>query len=208
MAAYAQQTVKLLQKELESRKLSTNGIKKDLIARLEANDAEKLQKTLVHEQDEKKEEEPIEAPKNVQDPSEEQVETNASSTTQVQTSQRGEKPAVTPKDHTPIDEISPAVEMVAASESEPEQKTKTFTPEEAKTKALEHLQVKLRRAQKFADDQSTIDSLQRQIARIQKFGLDQTTQLALELGLGKGPQNTIARRGNKKSQRKSPKNKR
>ncbi|SCU82635.1 LANO_0B07030g1_1 [Lachancea nothofagi CBS 11611] len=187
MAAYAQKTVKQLQKELESRQLATNGIKKDLVARLETDDAEKgeekpagSKEEIPEVQEEPAKEEDKEAPVPEAKP---------------------ESPAVAPAESAAV-----ADTVTDVKPAEPE--SKPFSPEEAKTKALEHLQVKLRRAQKFADDQTTIDSLQRQIARIQKFGLDQTTQLARELGLGQGPQNTIARHNKKKTSHKGTKNKR
>ncbi|CEP60070.1 Tho1p LALA0_S01e02344g [Lachancea lanzarotensis] len=193
MATYAQQTVKQLQKELESRKLSTNGIKKDLIARLEAHDAEKSQPTDAQQEEPQQSE--ISETAKVEKPEDKPEEAVVPETEEPTTTE-------TPPEQQPI---APVAEHSSDSSST-QIKPKAFSPEEAKAKALEHLQVKLRRARKFADDESTIQSLERQINRIQKFGLDQTTQLAQELGFGKGPENTIARRGNKKSHRKNPKN--
>ncbi|AET39393.1 Tho1p Ecym_4331 [Eremothecium cymbalariae DBVPG len=66
-------------------------------------------------------------------------------------------------------------------------KKQELSPDEMKQKAVVHLSKKLHRAKKFGGDEAVIVSLQKQLARLEKFGLDLSTQLAQELGFSKGP---------------------
>lgn len=96
------------------------------------------------------------------------------------------------------------------SKSETPEKAAEISPapqKDPQALAIAHLERKLRRAKKFADDQATLDYLERQIARVRKFGLDTTTELARELGLGKGPETAVPTRSvRSRTARKSNKN--
>ena len=57
------------------------------------------------------------------------------------------------------------------------------SPEEMKKLALDHLNKKLHRANKFGAEQSVVDEIHKSINRVEKFGLDLQNPLAVELGL-------------------------
>ena len=59
------------------------------------------------------------------------------------------------------------------------------SPEEMKKLALDHLNKKLHRANKFGAEQSVVDEIHKSINRVEKFGLDLQNPLAVELGLVK-----------------------
>ncbi|CAR21206.1 Tho1p [Lachancea thermotolerans CBS 6340] len=178
MAAYAKRTVPELRKELESRQLSHDGNKPDLIARLEAHDAAQAA-----------------------------VEPPTAATAQEEPAPEPEAQPETQPEAQPAPESAPepAPESAPAQPAQEHQASpapRKPSPEEAKALALADLELKLRRAKKFADDQSTIDSLQRQIARVHKFGVDPTTQLARDLGLGSGPASAAPKSANRPRSRR------
>ncbi|OEJ84073.1 Protein THO1 [Hanseniaspora osmophila] len=69
-----------------------------------------------------------------------------------------------------------------------------FTKEELKAKAVELLNVKIKRALKFGETEEA-DKLNRDLKRIEKFGFDPTTSIAKDLGLFKRDKTTIGRLG-------------
>lgn len=185
-AAYAKRTVPELRKELESRQLSHDGNKPDLIARLEAHDA--AQAAVEPPTTATAQEEPAPEP---------EAEPEAQPETQPE-AQSETQPEAQPAPE-PAPESAPAQ---PAQEHQASPAPRKPSPEEAKALALADLELKLRRAKKFADDQSTIDSLQRQIARVHKFGVDPTTQLARDLGLGSGPASAAPKSANRPRSRR------
>ncbi|CCH43165.1 Laminin subunit gamma-1 [Wickerhamomyces ciferrii] len=160
--AYSDQTVAQLKEELTSRQLSTSGVKKDLIQRLEENDASKetTEPVVEESKDEPKDElleevEPEQQEESKEESKEEQKE--ESSTTE----QKGEE--------------------------EKPKSIKEFTPEERKNLAIEFLNKKISRAKKFGSEESEIESIKKDLARIEKYGVELGTSIAKEIGLTSRP---------------------
>ncbi|KAL6940612.1 hypothetical protein ACO0QE_004522 [Hanseniaspora vineae] len=70
-----------------------------------------------------------------------------------------------------------------------------FSKEELKAKAVELLNVKIKRATKFGELEEA-DRLSKDLKRIEKFGFDPTTSIAKDLGLFKRDRATVERSGN------------
>lgn len=75
---------------------------------------------------------------------------------------------------------STAVEGEEQKEKKPEKKV--LTPEERKKLAVELLQKKIKRAEKFGDE-AAAEASRKDLARIEKFGVEAGTAVAREIGL-------------------------
>lgn len=88
-----------------------------------------------------------------------------------------------PKEETKT-ESEPVTENGAESteKTEEKEKPKQLSPEERKQLAVELLQKKIQRAEKFGDEQLA-QAARKDLARVEKFGVDPGTALAKEIGL-------------------------
>ena len=177
MADYSSLTVVQLKDLLTKRNLSVGGLKNELVQRLIKDDEESKGESEVspEEQNQEQGSEPaaIEEPasQNItekKEASSEPKETNEPKEENKDVQKPSDGPSATASEN----------EQAAASTAAP-----ALSPEEIKAKALDLLNKKLHRANKFGQDQADIDSLQRQINRVEKFGVDLNSKLAEELGL-------------------------
>ncbi|CCE79897.1 Piso0_002989 [Millerozyma farinosa CBS 7064] len=154
MADYSSQTVAQLKEVLKSKGLSTEGKKADLVQRLIDNDNE-----------------PQAQPETEQP---EKVETNNNE----------EKPASSENGKTEENESTLKVIMPEEKKEEQseEKKPKDLSPEERKKLAVELLQKKIHRAEKFGDEAGA-ETARKDLARVEKFGVEAGTALAREIGL-------------------------
>ncbi|SMN19936.1 similar to Saccharomyces cerevisiae YER063W THO1 Conserved nuclear RNA-binding protein [Maudiozyma saulgeensis] len=191
MSQYAKSTVAQLKEILTQRGLPLDGLKQDLIVRLEENDktnsnaaTEQVANTPVIE--------PVETPVAAAvapavgqaAPVSEIIETT---TTTISVDNTKE----------PVGEIATTETIVETVTPKPE-----LTKEEITKLALEHLGKKVHRAKKFGLEQTEIDELERSIARIEKFGVDLQSPLAVELGLVKKPIHRNQNNNNKNNMKK------
>lgn len=188
--SYSGNTVAQLKELLKQRNLSTDGLKADLINRLQDDDSTKNSAT--------------NEPSSIAE-----VEATASATAAAAPTITSSIPEAVPAD---ASAAVPENENVPSTEEDKLEKTPPATPapknpelsqDQLKQAAIDHLQKKIYRAEKFGQDDSTIDDLQRQINRIEKFGLDLSTQLAKELGFGKGPDAAVGKPDRKSFQKKN-----
>lgn len=154
MADYSSQTVAQLKEVLKSKGLSTEGKKADLVQRLIDNDNE-----------------PQAQPETEQP---EKVETNNNE----------EKPASSENGKTEENESTLKVIMPEEKKEDQseEKKPKDLSPEERKKLAVELLQKKIHRAEKFGDEAGA-EAARKDLARVEKFGVEAGTALAREIGL-------------------------
>jgi SAP domain-containing ribonucleoprotein len=150
---YSTQTVPQLKELLKARGLATNGLKSELIARLEASDKSSATET---------------KDKELLEETEPSVETKAEE----------EPTAAETKDEFESEETKE--EPNEKVKEEP--KVKILSPEERKAAALDLLNKKLARAKKFGSEEDA-ESVKKDIARIEKFGVEPGTALAKQLGL-------------------------
>ncbi|CAI5758282.1 unnamed protein product [Candida verbasci] len=68
------------------------------------------------------------------------------------------------------------------TKEEPKEEPKKLTPEERKTLAIELLNKKIQRAEKFNDEEA-VNQAKKDLIRVEKFGVELGTSLARELGL-------------------------
>lgn len=153
--SYPTQTVSQLKELLKARGLATNGLKNDLVARLEQSDNE----TGAENGEVTKPLETDAAPVTTED-SNDTLEAAA----ETKAEEEEAKPETTEETETP------------------KPKVKVLTPEERKAHALELLQKKLNRAKKFGSEEDA-ENVKRDIARVERFGVEPGTSLAKELGL-------------------------
>ncbi|KAI5952602.1 hypothetical protein KGF54_003469 [Candida jiufengensis] len=156
MSDYSSQTVAQLKEILKERGLSTEGKKADLVSRLIESD----NSTTTTTSEQPKVEESIttttEQPEQTTTSSENKEEESTLSENQ---SQRNEE-----------------------SEEKPKEEPKVLTAEERKQLAIELLQKKISRAEKFGDD-SGVEQAKKDLKRVEKFGVELGTSLAREIGL-------------------------
>lgn len=154
MADYASQTVAQLKEILKTKGLSVDGKKADLVQRLQESEATTLEVA-----------------------AEEPAAPVVASTEPV-----AEAPAVS---EAPVSAAAEVVEAEAAPASEEpvvEEPPKVLTADERKQLAVELLQKKISRAQKFGDEEAAV-SAKKDLARVEKFGVELGTALAREIGL-------------------------
>lgn len=165
MTDYKKLTVLELRQILVERNLPSDGLKADLINRLINNDEET---------------EKLTSENNV-----EKIETSVVTATNTETTNAISTEAAL--------NVAKDITEKNGNIDDDNNKNKTTTngakqvpgPEEMKKLALDHLNKKLHRANKFGAEQSVIDEINRSINRVEKFGLDLQNPLAVELGLVK-----------------------
>lgn len=155
MSDYASLTVAQLKEQLKTKGLATDGKKAELVQRLTDSDSAEVAEP-------EKAEEPVAEPQATGESAEagEAAETGAAG------------------------ESAEAVEAETAAEpaAEPvEAKPKTLSPEERKQLAVELLNKKIKRAEKFGDE-ALAQAARKDLARVEKFGVDAGTALAKEIG--------------------------
>ena len=164
MTDYKKLTVLELRQILVERNLPSDGLKADLINRLINNDEET---------------EKLTSENNV-----EKIETSVVTATNTETTNAISTEAA-------LNVVKDITEKNGNIDDDYNNKNKTTAngakqvpgPEEMKKLALDHLNKKLHRANKFGAEQSVIDEINRSINRVEKFGLDLQNPLAVELGL-------------------------
>lgn len=184
MTTYNSLTVPQLKEKLVERNLPVDGLKQDLINRLNANDEEKANA----------EEVPAAAPAPVVETAEtvepvepvETVETVETTETAVPVVDNTTTSTTTTTTEVAVPATANEESTIPSGPRAPETKPLP-TPEELKKLALDHLNKKLHRANKFGAEQPVIDEINRSINRVEKFGLDLQNPLAIELGIVKKP---------------------
>jgi SAP domain-containing ribonucleoprotein len=151
--SYSTQTVPQLKELLKARGLATNGLKSELIARLEESD--KASDTEAKHEELLEETEPTAETKAEVEP------TPTETKDRLQSEETKEEPY---------------------EEVKEESKVKILSPEERKAAALDLLNKKLARAKKFGSEEDA-ETVKKDIARIEKFGVEPGTALAKQLGL-------------------------
>ncbi|KAH3666959.1 hypothetical protein OGAPHI_003409 [Ogataea philodendri] len=164
MAGYSSQTVPQLKEVLKQRGLSTNGVKADLIARLEESDKIEAQLDAEDGGEQKKVE-----PEPVQEPASTAEVTNE------------EKSAVAEKPVPVVETESKNESVEKEAETAPKEEKKPISPEELKQAAVELLTKKIARAKKFGNEDE-VPQLEASLRRIDKFGLSLDSALARDLG--------------------------
>ncbi|EDK38016.1 hypothetical protein PGUG_02114 [Meyerozyma guilliermondii ATCC 6260] len=96
-----------------------------------------------------------------------------------------------------------AIEEEEQKESKPEKKV--LSPEERKKLAVELLQKKIKRAEKFGDE-AAAEASRNDLARIEKFGVEAGTAVSREIGLGDRSLSDSIKFNKKHSQKKGFKN--
>ncbi|QGN18166.1 protein THO1 [Kluyveromyces marxianus] len=188
--SYSGNTVAQLKELLKQRNLSTDGLKADLITRLQEDDAKNAAA----------EPKPTDASSQAENKTESATaQENKDETTHQSAVQTGAEAGA--ETQAPAQAQDPAPAETSAQTPTPAPKPQ-LSPEQLKQTAIDHLQKKIHRAEKFGQDDSIVEDLKRQINRIEKFGLDLTTQLAQELGFGKGPRAAIGKPNRKPFQKK------
>ncbi|ODV82319.1 uncharacterized protein CANTADRAFT_4330 [Suhomyces tanzawaensis NRRL Y-17324] len=190
MADYASQTVAQLKEVLKSKGLSTDGKKADLVARLTEADANGDELLAVEGE-------------TVAEP----VAAEAAAPEQTSEAQPAEAvaPAAVADSESTLTVIQPAEE--AAKEEPKEEPPKVLTPEERKQLAVDLLQKKVLRAEKFGDE-AAAEAAKKDLTRVEKFGVELGTALAREIGLVDRGLNDSKRKFNKNNKFKIFKGKR
>ncbi|CCK72772.1 Tho1p KNAG_0L01520 [Huiozyma naganishii CBS 8797] len=166
MGDYVRQTVVQLKQLLSERGLPTDGLKHALIARLEENDENAKKQAPAATEPEK-----VEAVPAAVEP--EQVAPVVQ-----------EPPAVAQE--TAVEVAVPSGPTTTVSEAAKKETPQQMPPpEQIKKMALDLLNKKLYRAEKFGADETQAAELKRLINRVEKFGLDKQNPLMVELGLVK-----------------------
>ncbi|KAG7855174.1 hypothetical protein KL919_004941 [Ogataea angusta] len=167
MAAYSSQTVPQLRELLKQRGLATNGVKADLIARLEESDKIEAQLDAGDESGAKKDEP---APEQEPQPADTKPEEPKQEPAAEKTAAEAAKPPQT----------ATAADSNETPETAKEEK-KNLNPEELKQAAIELLNKKIARARKFGNEED-IAQLEASLKRIHKFGISLDSALARDLG--------------------------
>lgn len=185
MADYSSQTVAQLKEILKSKGLATNGVKSDLIQRLEEAD--------------KQAESGASAEGAASATGPDAADATATGTTEAAAAPAepiaaaGNAPASTEAAAEPVAE--PATDAPAEA---PKPKPFTeYTPEERKVAALDLLNKKLTRAKKFGDETSA-EAIKKDISRIEKFGIELGTSIAKEIGHLVNPKQLTNKTGHRK----------
>ncbi|CAI1953677.1 hypothetical protein SEUBUCD646_0E01510 [Saccharomyces eubayanus] len=170
MADYSSLTVVQLKDLLTKRNLSVGGLKNELVQRLIKDDEES--KGDNGEPNQEKEQQ-LESVAKEEPAPKDAIETEAPAETKdVATKDETKEAQIT------SDDVSPTAQKPKEPAAAP-----VLSPEEIKANALDLLNKKMHRANKFGQDQADIDSIKRQINRVEKFGVDLNSKLAEELGL-------------------------
>ncbi|EJS44023.1 tho1p [Saccharomyces arboricola H-6] len=173
MADYSSLTVVQLKDLLTKRNLSVGGLKNELVQRLIKDDEESKGDSGEPTQEEKQVEQPESTTKE-ESVSKDATEEEVPSETKDEISANNESNEA---------QITPDGASTAVHETKEAPAVPALSPDEIKVKALDLLNKKMHRANKFGQDEADINSIQRQINRVEKFGVDLNSKLAEELGL-------------------------
>ncbi|SJM85800.1 uncharacterized protein ZBIST_2474 [Zygosaccharomyces bailii] len=190
MSDYSSHTVVQLRELLKQRDLSPQGLKNELVQRLEQSDRAAESSPA---------QESGEVPEQKQKEQAAEGETGAAGNAEAAEGEASASAPVAEPASAPIAE--PASAHTPAAQPEPD----------VKQMAIDLLHKKLHRARKFGQEQEQIDALQKQLVRIEKFGLDKSMPLAQELGVvpaAPAAQQQRHRPANKKRAHKGPKSSR
>lgn len=201
MSDYASLTVAQLKELLKSKSLPVDGKKADLLARLTEADGKKS------ELDEPQE--ATETSETVGEASEQKPAEEADSAPETAAAPDSE-PAKPAEATEATEAAEPAAEGSEKVETEKKPKKKVLTPEERKQLAVDLLNKKIKRAEKFGDE-ALAQEARANLARVEKFGVDPGTALAKEIGavdrgINSELKPTKRRGGNKNGPRKKSKN--
>jgi SAP domain-containing ribonucleoprotein len=155
MSDYSSKTVPQLKDILKQKNLSIDGKKADLIQRLVEFDSQNNDPVVPEPESEAPAAETTEQPANSIEESAPADAENDSTLTVIQ-----------PKDDEPTQPPPP----------------KVLSPEERKSLAVELLNKKIARAEKFGDDQAA-ETAKKDLVRVEKFGVEPGTALAKEIGV-------------------------
>lgn len=172
---YSSKTVVQLKEILRSRSLATNGVKADLISRLEESDkidAELDEQEKNDDSVETKDPKPAAKPAEPAEPAK-PVEEKPAATTNLASVPTAPKGA----QQVSNDQSS---EKPAEEKPKPEPKP-TMTLEQLKDEAVKLLQKRITRAERFNEDDE-VKSLKVMLRRIEKFGVSPESEIAQELG--------------------------
>ncbi|KAI5961136.1 hypothetical protein CANMA_003910 [Candida margitis] len=171
MADYASQTVAQLKEILKERGLSTEGKKADLVARLTESDSgntgEGTTTTATVE---------AAAPVTQATVATETGQSGGANET-TENNDQADTTRATTTDTTDTTDTTTATEAKEEKEA-----PKVLTPEERKTLAVELLNKKIARAEKFGDE-AAAEQARKDLNRVSKFGVELGTSLAREIGL-------------------------
>ncbi|GME77411.1 unnamed protein product [Ambrosiozyma monospora] len=174
MSNYSSQTVATLKEALKSRGLATNGVKADLIARLE--EADKIEAVLDEEEEQEEPKEPAakteEQVTETKEPEEEKPQQEEPAVQNEQPQQQQQQPEQETATEKPATET--------ANQPATEEK-KTISPEELREAAITLLTTKIARSKKFNDEEE-VRRLEGNLKRVEKFGVALDSALAKELG--------------------------
>lgn len=166
MADYNSHTVPQLKEILKERGLSTDGKKADLVARLTESDSTGTNGSTG-----------VDTTNGDKPDAEPQPETTEPSG---QSEPKGEsEPSQQPEKSANTDDGEAGSSETAAVE---DNKPKVLSPEERKQLAVDLLNKKIQRAEKFGDEASA-EAARKDLARVEKFGVEPGTALAREIGL-------------------------
>ncbi|ODV83377.1 hypothetical protein CANARDRAFT_30003 [[Candida] arabinofermentans NRRL YB-2248] len=179
MSSYASQTVTQLKDILKSRGLPINGVKADLIVRLEESD--QIDAELDDEEDTAITTTTTTAPVEAETAKEEES-APATTTTEEHKEESVAAPVAETDKAADESKTTESVEPEAPATTTQEPK-KTITLEELKAAAIDFLTKKIARAKKFGNE-SELPGLEGSLKRIEKFGISFESSLAKELGYG------------------------
>lgn len=162
MASYSSHTVAQLKEMLKARGLPVNGVKADLIARLEESDKIDAE---------------LDEPEATEAPVEEDTKPTEPETTAVEPEMKAAEPVSESAAAEPATEpVAEPEEAVAEPAPEP-----ILTPEQLKDAAVKLIALKLARAERFKLE-NDIKQLNAVLKRVNKFGVVPGSALARELG--------------------------
>ncbi|CAK9439547.1 uncharacterized protein LODBEIA_P36470 [Lodderomyces beijingensis] len=170
MSDYSSQTVAQLKDILKERGLSTDGKKADLVTRLIDSD----NVTTTNDDDN--------APAAT---AEATIETAQSTTTPAEKPAAAEQqPSAVSQEESTLTVIQPQPKKTKHAEDAPAPAPppKVLTADERKQLAIELLQKKVARAEKFGDEKAAAEA-RKDLSRVEKFGVELGTALAREIGL-------------------------
>ncbi|KAI5949488.1 hypothetical protein KGF57_004698 [Candida theae] len=167
MADYASQTVAQLKEVLKERGLSTEGKKADLVSRLTESDGANSKADITT------------------DATAEPSTSNSVVTENEAVSEGAENSAQADTTAATTTTASSDTTTTTTSDTKEESKEeapKVLTPEERKSLAVELLNKKIARAEKFGDE-AAAEQARKDLNRVSKFGVELGTSLAKEIGL-------------------------